>query len=131
MGLFSDVDWMIVLGVGAFLLLGQDGGRTVRQLGRWYGRALRLKEELVHELAQAAELPLAPGPSGASLRAALLGTGLDEQARSQIHIPIGGRVATGGPPASPRPASITWTGGYSVTSWTATRLEPDDVVRER
>jgi len=127
-GLFSDVDWLIVLGVGAFLLLGQDGGRTVRQLGRWYGRALRLKHELVSEVARAADLPVPADASGASLRTALLGAELGPQARAELSIPLVGRtgpIATGPVPAQP----FASTGGYAVTSWTPTFFEGPDTER--
>ena len=122
MGLFSDVDWLIILGIGAFLLLGTDSGRTVRQLGRWYARAVRLKQELVSEVARAADLPVPTDGSSGSLRAVLLGTGVGEDARDQLRIPLVGR--TGGSPLSasdhsPVRPSWPWTGGYATT-WTTT-----------
>jgi Sec-independent protein translocase protein TatA len=128
--LLSDIDWLIVLGVAAFLLFGERGGATVRQLGRWYGRALRLKQELVSQVAQAADLPLsADGPAG-SLRAALLGADLDPDARARLRVPLGGRVPSSEPPASPGPAPLSWTGGYAVTSWTATFFDPAERGRQ-
>ncbi len=120
MALFSDIDWIIILGLGAFLLLGHDSAGTVRQFGRWYGRAMRLKQELVSEVARAADLPIAPGGNTASLRAALLG--VDAAALARPGIPAAVRVAPG-PPVPPEPLGpmpLPWTGGSPVTSWSAT-----------
>lgn len=118
MALFSDIDWMIVLAVGAFLLFGRDSGQVGRTLGRWYGRAVRLKEELLGELARAADLPMPAGGSAGSLRAALLG--LDGGELSRSGVPAAVRTP---PPAPlrPEPASpLPWTGGEPVTSWSST-----------
>jgi hypothetical protein len=116
--LFSDLDWLIILGVGAFLLLGDRGGATVRQFGRWYGRAMRLKQELVGEVARAAELPLPAGASAGSLRAALLG--LDGPTRPTVGIPAAVRTAptVSWPPEAP--PTLPRTGGTPVTSWSTT-----------
>jgi len=117
-GLFSDLDWLIILGVGAFLLFGHDGGTTVRQLGRWYGRALRLKQELVSEFARAADLPMPAGGSAGSLRAALLG--MDATPGAHSGIPAAVRHPPGAPPTPPAPGPLPWTGGNPVTSWSST-----------
>jgi hypothetical protein len=118
MALFSDIDWLIVLGIGALLLLGRGGGATVRQLGRWYGRAVRLKQELVSEVARAAELPLPAGTTPGSLRAALLG--LDSPDRTRTSIPAAVRIPPATLPLPELPAPLPWTGGYPVTSWSTT-----------
>jgi hypothetical protein len=120
--LFSDIDWMIILGLAAFLLLGNDGGRTVRQLGRWYGRAMRLKQELVGEVARAADLPLGAGANPGSLRAALLG--MEGGPASRVGIPAAVRTPPEAPPRPIPPPPFPWTGGYPVTSWSATYFEP-------
>ncbi|MHB8352319.1 MAG: hypothetical protein ACYDFT_06520 [Thermoplasmata archaeon] len=70
MALFSDVDWIVILAVAAFLLFGSEGRDFVRQMGRLYGRALRLKSELLSEITQSTGLPTG---GSASLRQALLG----------------------------------------------------------
>ena len=57
MALFSELDWIVILAVGGFLLFGQGNGAALRQLGRWYGRAARLKQELLAEFTAAADLP--------------------------------------------------------------------------
>jgi Sec-independent protein translocase protein TatA len=125
-GLFSDIDWLIIVGVGAFLLFGENGGQTVRQLGRWYGRALRLKQELIGEFARAADLPIAPD-AGGSLRAALLGL---EPARAGHGAPL----AVARSPTTPTPPSpltpFPSTCGSPVTSWSATYFAPTGDGRE-
>ena len=86
MALFSDVDWIVILAVAAFLLFGSQGQQTVRQLGRWYGRLLRFKSELLNEVTRCAGLPPGLTPSSASIRAAILGDvgrpGVRSRARS-------------------------------------------------
>lgn len=72
MALLSEVDWVIVLGVAAFLLFGQNSGSFVRQVGRWYGRAMKIKAELLGELRRAAELPNPVLGATPSIRATLL-----------------------------------------------------------
>ena len=64
MTLFSDVDWAILLIAGGFLLLGKDSRGLLRTLGRYYGRAMRLKQELLAEfekLSSGATQPEAAG----------------------------------------------------------------------
>jgi hypothetical protein len=73
MALFSDIDWMIIVVVGAFLLLGRESGALLRQVGRYYGRFVRLKQELLGELTRAADLPSPRGGNVLSFRGALLG----------------------------------------------------------
>ena len=128
MALFSDLDWIIVLGVAAFLLFGRDGGATVRQLGRWYGRALRLKQELVSEVARAADLPLPGGANPGSLRSALLGLDAPDVARTGI--PAAVRTPPASPPAPTPPSPLPWTGGSPVTSWSMTYFAPAHDGRE-
>lgn len=74
MALFSDVDWLIILVVGAFLFFGPQGQQFARQLGRWYGRLLRLKAEVMNEVASSAGLSVDPSAPTASIRATLFGT---------------------------------------------------------
>jgi hypothetical protein len=73
MALFSDIDWGILLAVAGFLFLGKESGAALRQFGRYYGRFVRLKQELLGELTRAAELPAPPTGGALSLRGALLG----------------------------------------------------------
>jgi hypothetical protein len=76
MALFSDIDWVILLAVAAFLLFGDRGHAFVRQVGRWYGRFLRLKAELMTTVTTAAGLPSSPGGAPVSIRQAILGDAL-------------------------------------------------------
>jgi hypothetical protein len=122
-GLFSDLDWVIILGVAAFLLFGRDGGTTVRMLGRWYGRALRLKQELVSEVARAADLPLPAGASAGSLRAALLG--MEAPGAARVGIPAAVRTPPVAPSPPGAPSPLPWTGGSPVTSWSTTYYAPN------
>ncbi|MCI4334326.1 MAG: hypothetical protein L3K04_01635 [Thermoplasmata archaeon] len=46
------------------LLLGPQGKGTLRTLGRWYGRAMNLKNELLGELSANAGIPLPTGGAG-------------------------------------------------------------------
>ena len=91
MALFSDLDWIILLGVGAFLLLGKENGAVLRQFGRYYGRLVRMKQELVSDFAKAADLP-PPGARSMTIRSALV----------QLTEPAAGRVS-GIPVAVMRP----------------------------
>jgi hypothetical protein len=70
--LFSELDWVVIAGVGGFIFFGQGNGAALRQLGRWYGRLMRLKQELLAEFTQAADLPLPQPGRPLSIRQALL-----------------------------------------------------------
>ena len=117
MALFSDVDWVILLAAAGFLLLGEKNGEFLRQLGRWYGRAGRLKQELLAEFSRAADLPVSPaGPL--SIRGTLLG--LDPTPTQRSGIP----AAVARPPVvavAPIAAAWgPWTGGYPMPTWSMT-----------
>jgi hypothetical protein len=117
--LFSDVDWIIIAGVAAFLLLGKENGQVLRTFGRWYGRAGRLKQEILSEFSRAAELPApVPGASALSVRGMLLG--IDPPVSARSGIPAAVRV----PPSVPyRPTyepAVPWTGSYPVPTWSMT-----------
>lgn len=121
MALFSDIDWIILVAVALFLLLGKDSRATLRTLGRWYGRAGKIKQELLTEFTKAADLPPpAPGAS-LSVRGALLG--LDPSPTQRSGIPAAVRTPPVLPPVPvPTPPSppTPWTGGAPVVTWTAT-----------
>ena len=114
MALLSDIDWLIIVAVGALLLFGQQNGAFVRQLGRYYGRAIRLKQELLAEVTKAADLPaLAPGKS-LSIRSALLG--LDPPAMQRTGIP----AAVAAPPTGPvrtTAETVPWAGSSAFGTW--------------
>jgi hypothetical protein len=126
MTLFSDVDWLILVVVAVFLLLGKESGSTLRMLGRWYARAGKLKQELLQEFSRAAEIPTLPG-NRLTIRGTLLG--LDPAPTHVSGIPAAVTVA----PAirsSPTvaPAVGPWTGGMPTPTWTMT--VPVDPARE-
>ncbi|MGA8303456.1 MAG: hypothetical protein WA691_09510 [Thermoplasmata archaeon] len=117
MALFSDIDWLILLAAAAFLLLGKDNSQLLRTIGRWYGRAGRLKQELLSELTTAAEIPVPIG-GPLSIRGALLG--LDPTPSQTSGIPA---AVTTPPLAASRPIEPTWvpwTGGYPTPTWSMT-----------
>jgi hypothetical protein len=118
MALFSDIDWLIVLVAAGFLLFGKDGGQTLRTLGRWYGRAGRIKQELLAEFSKAADLPSPATGATLSIRGALLG--LDPAPPRSSGIPAHVTVPPG--PAVPplEPTWGPWTGAPLVPTWSMT-----------
>jgi hypothetical protein len=117
MALFSDIDWLILLAAAAFLLLGKDNAQLLRTIGRWYGRAGRLKQELLAEFTKAAEIP-APVAGPLTIRGALLG--LDPTPTQARGIPAAvssPRVVVARPL---EPAWGPWTGGYPMPTWSMT-----------
>lgn len=130
MALFSDVDWVILLAVAAFLLLGKESGATLRTLGRWYGRAGKIKQELLAEFARAADLPPMPSGTPLSIRGALLG--IDPTPTRLSGIPATVREPPSLPLRVPATPSAPWTGGYPVPTWTMTvPVAPEEVDRHR
>jgi hypothetical protein len=118
--LFSDVDWIIILAAALFLLLGKDTGQVLRTLGRWYGRAGQLKQELLGEFAKAAELPTPPTGAALSVRGMLLG--IDAVPIQTPGIPAAVRAPPTPPPTPPAvPSPVSpWTGGAPVAVWSMT-----------
>ncbi|MGI0129834.1 MAG: hypothetical protein ACREDE_02535 [Thermoplasmata archaeon] len=117
MALFSDIDWVILLAAAAFLFLGKGNGELLRTLGRWYGRAGRLKQELLAEFTKAAEIPAAAG-GPLSIRGALLG--LDPTPTQTSGIPAAVTRPPAGTARPIEPAWEPWTGGMPVSTWTRT-----------
>jgi len=117
MALFSDVDWVVLAVVGAVLLLGQGNGATLRQLGRYYGRLMRLKSELLSEFTKAADIP-APVPGApVSIRQSLLDWEPGGGRVSGIPAAVTtAPVAVAAPPSSPG----TYSPGFGPTTWTMT-----------
>lgn len=127
MALFSDIDWGIILVAAAFLLFGQQNGETLRTLGRWYGRAGRLKQELLAEFSRAADLPASGAPL--TIRGALLG--LESAPSAARGVPVA--VPRPVPPPAPSPSSPPWqpwTGGYPTPTWSTTvaAVPPEEEV---
>lgn len=116
MALFSDLDWLIIAAVALFLLFGRQNADTLRTLGRWYGKAVHLKQELLTEFSRAAELPISGGAPAASIRAALLGVASSPPAGSR-GIPVAVRTPPSPDPVPWVPAEVPWTGGSPVPYW--------------
>ena len=110
--LFSDVDWAILLIVGGFLLFGRENRAILRTLGRYYGRAVRLKQDLLSEVSRAADLPLPSGGQGVSLRGALLG--YVEPAGRLPGVPVAVAAAPTGPPPA---LATSWAGAVGPGTW--------------
>jgi hypothetical protein len=122
MALFSDIDWTIIAVVAAFLLFGRDNAQTVRTLGRLYGRALRLKQELLSEVSKATDLPLGGSGGPPSLRAALLGMDPDVARASRVPAAVSRPPLL--PTMPPPTPNIPWTGGSPILSWSVTGAVP-------
>jgi len=118
MALFSDIDWIIIVAVAVFLLFGRENGEVLRTLGRWYGRAGRIKQELLSEFTKAADLPIPAAGQPLSIRGALLG--LDLSPTQANGIPTAVRVPPANPPAPIPVAGMPWTGGLPVPTWSMT-----------
>ncbi len=115
MALASDMDWVIIAGVAALLLFGTKGAGTMRTIGRWYGRAIRMKQQLLGEFTKAADIPLPIPGQPLSIRSALMGL-------EPLSSPMGGiPIAVSTAPSAPyRPAlepSVPWAGSYPVPTW--------------
>lgn len=117
MSLFSDLDWVIIAAVAVFLLFGKENGQWLRTFGRWYGRVMRLKQELLGELTKAADLPIGAGQQ-LSIRGTLLG--LDSPVTHVSGIPAAVRVAPTVPYTPTADPALPWTGGYPVPTWSTT-----------
>ncbi len=121
MALFSDIDWLIILAAALFLLLGKDTGQVLRTLGRWYGRAGQLKQELLGEFSRAADLPPLPAGAPLSVRGMLLG--IDPVPSQRTGIPAAVHTPPGpvpGTPPVPGPPLSPWTGGAPIPTWSMT-----------
>jgi hypothetical protein len=121
--LLSDIDWLILLVAAAFLLFGNQNTELLRTLGRWYGRAGRLKQELLSEFTRAADLP-PPGPGAPlSIRGALLGLDGPNDGSAPVRgVPAAvARPAPAPPtPHEPAPGWPPWSGGYPTATWSMT-----------
>jgi len=109
MALFSDIDWAILLIAGGFLLLGRENGALLRTLGRYYGRAMRLKRELLDEVRRAADLPNTGAPMP-SLRASLLGVEPPGPSGIPSAVPRA-------PVVPPYEVSHAWAGAVGLPTW--------------
>lgn len=124
MALFSDIDWVIILGVGVFLLFGSHSAPNVmRTIGQYYGRLMSMKQQLVTEVSKAADVPASRSGQPTSLRAVFLG--IDPSPTGHVSgIPA---VVTTPPGPAYRPTShpeIPWTGGGVPTPTWSVVLPP-------
>ncbi|HTT25347.1 MAG TPA: hypothetical protein VMH90_00090 [Thermoplasmata archaeon] len=126
MALFSELDWVVIAGVGGFIFFGQGNGAALRQLGRWYGRLVRLKQELLAEFTAAADLPLPQPGRPLSIRQALLESEPSGGRVSGIPAAVS-RPPTWTPvPTAPAPASVY---GMGPETWSMARPGPSLEVR--
>ncbi|MFI5418482.1 MAG: hypothetical protein ACHQ2Y_06275 [Candidatus Lutacidiplasmatales archaeon] len=122
MALFSQIDWVIVLAVGAFLLLGKGNGAFLRKIGRYYGKAMKLKQELLSEVTRVAEIPPIDPSRPFSLKGVLMNVDLGESRRPAIP------AAVSSPPMVPVPVAVAYypavafsTAAFGFTSWSVAR----------
>ncbi|MGI0070914.1 MAG: hypothetical protein ACRECT_02405 [Thermoplasmata archaeon] len=119
MALFSDIDWIIIAAAAVFLLFGKESGELLRTAGRWYARAGRLKQDLLAEFTQAAEIPV-PAGGTLSIRGALLGLDPTPTHRSGIPAAVTSPPAVAVAARPIEPEWVPWTGGYPVSTWSTT-----------
>src|SRR5579859_6407976 len=120
MALLSDIDWMIILAVGGFLLIGKGDPQLLQTLGRWYGRALHLKQELLSEFTRAAEIPTPAPDRPISIRSALFGLATDRAAPSQVPLAVAQAptpFATASVVSPPPSAAMTWVNSLGPDQW--------------
>lgn len=113
MALLSDIDWMIILAVGGLLLFGRGNPELLRTLGRWYGKMLRLKQELLSQVTRAADLPTPSLDRPISIRSAMFGLDAPEAARSQVPL----AVATVAAVTHHATSALTWVNSVGPQQW--------------
>jgi hypothetical protein len=123
MALLSDMDWLILLAVGGFLLLGKGDPQLLRTVGRWYGKAIHLKQELLSEVTRAADIPTASLDRPISIRSALLG--LDNEEAAHLRVPIAVTrapvaVATADSISHTVAPAMTWVNSVGPQQWSVT-----------
>lgn len=118
MALFSDMDWIIIAAVAVLLLFGsKNGSNVMRTVGRYYGRLMTMKQQMIGEVTKAADIPAPIPGKPTSLRAALLG--VDSSSTGRVSgIPA---VVTNPPNVPYRPTyqpEVPWTGtGLPTPTW--------------
>jgi hypothetical protein len=115
MALFSDVDWLILLGAAGLLFLGPNNRELFRKIGRYYGRLLKAKQDLLAEFSRAADLPAPSGLGSMSFRASLLGW--EEDSARQLAVPLAPPSPTFLPPASV--GTITCVNSLGPVQWSS------------
>ncbi|MFZ0830276.1 MAG: hypothetical protein WCB18_08365 [Thermoplasmata archaeon] len=120
MALFSDIDWVIILAVGGFLLLGKGDPQLLRTVGRWYAKAMHLKQELLSEVTREAGIPAGSLARPVSIRNTLLGLENDEIARPPVPLAVAQApmiLATATVASHPAPAAMTWVNSVGPQQW--------------
>jgi len=113
MALLSDIDWMIILAVGGLLLFGRGNTQLLRTVGRWYGKAIHLKQDLLAEVTRAAEIPTLSTDRPISIRNALLGLDAFEPAPTAAPLAI----ATAAAVSQTLPSAMTWVNSVGPQQW--------------
>ena len=130
MALLSDMDWLIILAVGAFLLVGKGDPQLLRTVGRWYGKVMHLKQELLSEVTRAADLPAVPSGQPISLRSTLWGVNNAEPAASAVPIAVARPAAVASISSSvshsPTPA-MTWVNSVGPQQWSIVTTRPPEL----
>jgi hypothetical protein len=138
MALFSEIDWIVIAGVAAFLFFGPQGQQFVRQMGRWYARMVQFKAEIMSEVTSSAGLPIAPDVSIASIGSSLLGSESSSPATpTPMTMPtssptVPGTITHVQPVGMWAIETQTFGAGMGVgTWWVATTSTPGEAVRLR
>ncbi len=113
MALLSNIDWLILLGVAAVLLLGRGNRELLRTLGRTYGRLLRMKQELLSEVSRAADLPTPSPDRPISIRGTLFGMETEGAARQRVPLAVTNTPARASTPLT----ALTWVNSVGPEQW--------------
>jgi hypothetical protein len=120
MALLSDMDWLIILAVGAFLLIGKGDPQLLRTIGRWYGKLMHLKQELLSEVTRSADIPASALGSPVSIRSTLLGLESEEPVRPPVPIAVvraPPAIATATAVSHAPVAAMTWVNSVGPQQW--------------
>jgi hypothetical protein len=114
------MDWLIILAVGAFLLIGKGDPQLLRTIGRWYGRAVHLKQELFNEVTRAADIPASSLGRPVSIRNTLLGLEPEEPLRPPVPIAVArpsAALATATAVSHTPVSAMTWVNSVGPQQW--------------
>ena len=120
MALLSDMDWLIILAVGGFLLIGKADPQLLRTVGRWYGKAMHLKQELLSEITRESGLPASLPDRPISIRSTLLGLDTDEAVRPPVPMAVAPAplvLASATAAAHAPTAAMTWVNSVGPQQW--------------
>jgi Sec-independent protein translocase protein TatA len=120
MALLSDMDWLIILAVGGFLLLGKGDPQLLRTVGRWYGKVMHLKQKLLSEVTREAGIPNPSTGPQLSVRSALLGLDPPDASRTQVPIAVArapAAVTSFAAASSTLAPAMTWVNSVGPHQW--------------